>query len=218
MNEKIQVVIAEDNTLLREGLRMMLESDERFDVAEEVEDGLSAIKSVLKHQPDIIILDLSMPRMNGLAAIKDIKRQSPETRILALTIHEDEEYIVEAFQSGADGYCLKDTTRDDLLKAINIVLSGKTYISPAIANTVLEGYIEGKQTVKKDTTWNTLTKREKEILKLVGEGYTSKEIADYLCISPKTVEKHRSNLMNKLNIHNVSALTAYAIDKGLVSK
>lgn len=218
MNEKKQVVIAEDNTLLREGLRMMLESDERFDVAEEVEDGLSAIKSVLKHQPDIIILDLSMPRMNGLAAIKDIKRQSPETRILALTIHEDEEYIVEAFQSGADGYCLKDTTRDDLLKAINIVLSGKTYISPAIANTVLEGYIEGKQTVKKDTTWNTLTKREKEILKLVGEGYTSKEIADYLCISPKTVEKHRSNLMNKLNIHNVSALTAYAIDKGLVSK
>jgi DNA-binding NarL/FixJ family response regulator len=197
---------------------MMLESDERFDVAEEVEDGLSAIKSVLKHQPDIIILDLSMPRMNGLAAIKDIKRQSPETRILALTIHEDEEYIVEAFQSGADGYCLKVTTRDDLLKAINIVLSGKTYISPAIANTVLEGYIEGKQTVKKDTTWNTLTKREKEILKLVGEGYTSKEIADYLCISPKTVEKHRSNLMNKLNIHNVSALTAYAIDKGLVSK
>lgn len=216
--EKKRIIIAEDNTLLREGIRLMIESDDTLELAAEAEDGLSAIRCVSKYSHDLVLLDLSMPRMNGIAALKEIKRLSPETKILALTIHDSEEYVLEVFRSGAEGYCLKDTTQEELLKAIHVVLSGRNFISPGIADKVLEGYIESRKTLKTETPWDTLTQREKEVLKLVGEGYTSKEIADFLFISPKTVEKHRSNIMQKLKIHNAPALTAYAIEKGLVNK
>ncbi len=216
MENKKRIVIAEDHTILREGLRSLLTADETIDVCGEAEDGMEAIRIVAETTPDLILLDLAMPKMNGLAAIKEIKRQSPETRVLALTIHKTEEYILEAFQSGADGYCLKDSTHQELVMAINSVLEGKTYISPDISEKVLTGYLDGKKTIRTEPAWESLTQREKEILKLIGEGYKNKEIADYLCISVKTVEKHRANLMKKLDLHNVSALTAYSIDKGLV--
>jgi DNA-binding NarL/FixJ family response regulator len=150
--------------------------------------------------------------------IKEIKSQSPDTKILALTIHKDEEYILEAFRSGADGYCVKVASSKEVLSAIRIVLSGKRYVSPDISDKVLEGYLEGKKTIKKESTWDTLTQREREVLKLVGEGFQNKEISEYLCISVKTVEKHRANIMEKLDLHSASALTAYAIEKGLVVK
>ncbi len=217
MNEKKRVVLAEDHTILREGLRSLLTMDDQFEVVGEADNGLSAIRCVANEAPDLILLDLAMPKMNGIAAIKEIKRQSPDTKILALTIHKSEEYILEAFKSGADGYCLKDSTHEELLMAIKSVLGGKMYLSPSISEKVLVGYLEGKKTLKTDTSWDTLTQREKEILKLIGEGYKNKEISDYLCISVKTVEKHRANLMKKLDLHNVSALTAYSIEKGLVS-
>lgn len=216
MENKKRIVIAEDHTILREGLRSLLTADETIDVCGEAEDGMEAIRIVAETTPDLILLDLAMPKMNGLAAIKEIKRQSPETRVLALTIHKTEEYILEAFQSGADGYCLKDSTHQELVMAINSVLEGKTYISPDISEKVLTGYLDGKKTIRTEPAWESLTQREKEILKLIGEGYKNKDIADYLCISVKTVEKHRANLMKKLDLHNVSALTAYSIDKGLV--
>ena len=216
--EKKRIIIAEDNTLLREGIRLMIQSDESLEIAAEAEDGLSAVRCVSRHEHDLVLLDLSMPKMNGIAALKEIKRISPQTKILALTIHDAEEYVLEVFRSGAEGYCLKDSTQEELLKAIHVVLSGRSFISPGIAGKVLEGYIENRKSLKTETPWDTLTQREKEVLKLVGEGYTSREIADFLFISPKTVEKHRSNLMQKLGIHNASSLTAYAIEKGLVEK
>jgi DNA-binding NarL/FixJ family response regulator len=137
---------------------------------------------------------------------------------LALTIHESEEYVLEAFQAGADGYCLKDASASELLVAIESVLSGRRYISPGISDKVLVEYSGEKKTVKSTTAWDELTQREKEVLKLVGESYKNKEIADFLGISEKTVEKHRSNIMMKLDLHTASALTAYAIEKGLVTK
>jgi DNA-binding NarL/FixJ family response regulator len=134
-----------------------------------------------------------------------------------LTFHSSEEYILEAFESGANGYCLKKDSHAELLAAIKNILSGKSFISPAISSKVLEGYLEGRKKLKKKTSLETLTQREKEVLKLVGEGYSSIEIGDILCISSKTVDKHRSNIMNKVNLHSVAALTAYAIEKGLVT-
>jgi DNA-binding NarL/FixJ family response regulator len=218
MGSKYRIVIAEDHTILREGLRSLLTSGSEFEVVGEAEDGREAIRCVEKLKPDLILTDLSMPRMNGMEAIREIKKRSPETKILVLTVHKTEEYILATLQAGADGYLLKDSTHAELLMAVKHVLSGKRYISPGISDKVLDGYLDGRRTLKTRTSWETLTQREREILKLIAEGYKNKEIADDLCISVKTVEKHRSNLMEKLDLHNIQALTAYAIEKGLVSR
>ena len=218
MEKKFRIAIAEDCTILRQGLRSLLGMNLDFEVVGEAEDGFSAIRCVESCRPDLILLDLSMPKMNGLSAIKDIKRVSPKTKILTLTVHEQDEYILEAFQSGADGYCLKDANHDDLISAMKIVLSGKPFFSPGVSEKVLEGYLEGKQTLKSKSSWETITAREREVLKLVGEGYKNKKIAELLCLSEKTVEKHRANIMAKLNLHNTASLTAFAIEKGLVTK
>jgi DNA-binding NarL/FixJ family response regulator len=212
------MVIAEDHVILREGLKALLSSSPEFEVVGEAENGQEAIHCAQKHKPDLILMDLSMPRMSGMDAIREIKRQSPETKILVLTVHKAEEYILTTLRAGADGYILKDSTRAELMIAIRSVLMGKPYLSPGISEKVIEGYLDGKKTLKKKSSWETLTQREREILKLIAEGYKNKEIADYLCISVKTVEKHRSNLMEKLDLHNVQALTALAIEKGLVSR
>jgi DNA-binding NarL/FixJ family response regulator len=199
---------------------MMIDAEKTLEVVAEAEDGLAAVKTVLglRPPPDLVMIDLSMPRMDGLSAIKEIKRQSPETKILTLTIHDSDDYILECFKAGVAGYCLKDSSQDELLKAVYVVLSGKTYISPGITDKVMQGYLEGKKTLKPETSWDMLTQREREVLKLVGEGHTSKEVAEFLCISPKTVERHRANIMSKLDLHNVSELTTYAIEKGLIGR
>ena len=218
MGEKKRIVIAEDHRILREGLKSLLASKPEFEVVGEAEDGLDAISVVRGSKPDLVLLDLSMPRLDGLSAMRDIKKVSPETRILALTVHTDEDYVLEAFNEGADGYCLKDAGRAELLMAIESIFSGKPYFSPGIADKVLEGYLEGRQKIKSTSAWETITRREREVLKLIGEGYKNKEIADLLFISVKTVEKHRSNIMKKLDLHNAATLTAYAIEKGLVTQ
>jgi two-component system, NarL family, response regulator NreC len=218
MGQKVRIVIAEDHTILREGLKSLLSSNPDFEIIGEAEDGREAIRCVEKFKPDLILMDLSMPRMNGMDAIKEIKKRFSETKILVLTVHKTEEYILATLKSGADGYILKDSTHAELVLAVKNVLSGKHYISPGISEKVIEGYLEGKKTLKRKSSWETLTQREREILKLIAEGYKNKEIADYLCISPKTVEKHRANLMEKLALHNVQALTTFAIEKGLVSR
>jgi len=218
MSQKARIVIAEDHTILREGLRSLLSSNPNFEIVGEAGDGREAIRCAEKFKPDLILTDLSMPRMNGMEAIKEIKRGSPASRVLVLTVHRAEEYILAAFRAGADGYILKDSTHSELIMAVKKVLSGKPYISPEITDKVIEGYLEGKKTLKSRTSWETLTQREREILKLIAEGYRNKQIADDLCISVKTVEKHRANLMEKLDLHSIQALTAFAIEKGVVSR
>jgi DNA-binding NarL/FixJ family response regulator len=218
MTERKRIVIAEDQKIVRKGLSALLTPSDEFEIVGEAEDGLDAVRCVQGCKPALVLLDLSMPRLNGIAAIKEIKKQYPETKILALTVHDSDEHILAAFEAGADGYCLKDATHAELLTSIRSVLSGKTYLSPEVSKKVLEGYLEGRKTLKRTSSWDRLTQREKEVLKLVGEGYKTKEIADYLCISWKTVQTHRANIMDKLGVHSASALTAYAIEKGLVSK
>jgi DNA-binding NarL/FixJ family response regulator len=210
------IVIAEDHTILRDSLQSLLEMQDDFTVVGLAAHGLEAVQCADAFQPDIILMDISLPKMDGLSAIREIKQRHPEIKILTLTVHRDEEYILAAFKAGADGYCLKDAHFDEVLNAIRIVLSGKSYMSPEVSEKVLEGYLEGRKTLKTGSSWNSLTQREKEVLKLIAEGHKNAEIADFLCISVKTVNKHRSNLMQKLDLHNASALTAYAIEKGLV--
>jgi DNA-binding NarL/FixJ family response regulator len=216
--DKKKVVVVDDNTLLREGLCLMINADDGFEVVAEADDGLTAVDIILGLDPgpDLVLMDLSMPKMDGLSAIREIRRHLPDTKILTLTIHDSDRFVLECFDAGVSGYCLKDATQAELMNALQVVLSGKTYISPGIADTVMEGYLEGKKTLKTETAWDSLSQREREVLKLVAEGYTSKEIADFLCISPKTVERHRSNIMGKLDLHNVSELTSFAIEQGLV--
>jgi two-component system response regulator NreC len=218
MSDKQRIVIAEDHTILREGLRALLSSDPELEVVGEAEDGQEAIRVVEKFKPGLVLMDLSMPRMNGMDAIREIKKRSPETKVLVLTVHKTDEYILATLQAGADGYVLKDSTNVELRMAIKNVLIGKFFISPGISGKVIEGYLENKRPLKPSTPWETLTARERGILKLIAEGYKNKEIGEFLCISVKTVEKHRANLMQKLDLHSVSALTALAIEKGLITK
>ena len=218
MKKTFSIVIAEDHTILREGLKALLSSQSDLKVVGEAGDGLEAIRSVQNHSPDMILLDLSMPKMTGLDAIKEIKRVNAATKIIVLTVHSTEEYILATLQAGADGYVLKDAHSAELLTAIRHVLDGRRYLSPSISGTVIEGLLQGKKASTIRSSWETLTQREREILKLVAEGHKNKEIADLLCISVKTVEKHRANLMQKLDLHNVAALTALAAEKGLINR
>jgi len=218
MGKPFSLVIAEDHTILREGLKALFTSQPDFEVVGEAQDGIQAIRCVQTLAPDIILMDLSMPKLNGLEAIKEVKRLNPATKIIVLTVHNAEEYVLATLEAGADGYVLKDANRFELLMAMNHVLEGKRYLSPGVSEKVIDGYLEGKKSLKGQSSWESLTQREREILKLIAEGYKNKEIADTLCISQKTVEKHRTNLMTKLNLHNVAALTSFAIEKGLVSK
>lgn len=218
MKRKIKIVIAEDQTLVREGLRTLLSLEKEFSVIGDAEDGLQAIRLVDRLRPHIVLLDLAMPKMSGISAMHEIKRRYSGIKIIALTFHSSDEYILAAFQAGADGYCLKNDSHMELITAIRRVLEGKIYLSSEISGKILECWLEQKKELTQPVIWEELTRREIEILKLVGEGYSSPEIGELLGISPKTADKHRSNIMKKLNLHSASALTAYAIEKGLVNK
>lgn len=194
----------------------MLNSRGDLEIIGEAEDGLDALRIINRLIPEMVLLDLSIPKISGISVIKEIKRAHPKIKILALTIHESDQYVLEAFDAGVNGYCIKDASRQELMVAIDSVLQGKSYISPGISDQVIEGYLDGRKTLKEESDWDTVTQREKEVLKLLAEGYTNKDIAAFLHISVKTVEKHRSNLIRKLDLHNVAQLTTYAIQKGLV--
>lgn len=218
MRKKWKIVIAEDYTILREGLRALISSNPHLEVIGEAEDGKEAIQCVEKLSPDLALVDLSMPRTDGMDAIREIKNRCPQTKVVVLTVHKAEEYVLAALEAGANGYVLKDADKAELMMAIRTVLDGNSYLSPAVSERVIEGYLQGKKDLKPSSSWETLTKRERQVLKLVAEGYKNKEIADYLYVSVKTVEKHRANLMQKLDLHSASALTAFAVEKGLTTK
>lgn len=218
MENKLSIVLADDHTILREGLRALLAADSNFEIVGEAQDGREAVRCVEKLGPDLILMDLSMPRMSGMDAIREIKKRYPETKIIALTVHKTEEYLLTTLQAGADGFVLKDATHDELLLAIKNVMGGRSYLSPGVSEKVIEGYLKGKEGSRALGSWESLSQREREVLKLIAEGYKNREIAEDLCISLKTVEKHRANLMKKLDLHNAAALTVYAVEKGLVNR
>jgi two-component system response regulator NreC len=218
MRKKRTIVIADDHTLFREGLRALLSAHEDLLVLGEAQNGQEALRAVEERKPDLLLMDLSMPKMGGLDAIREVKRREPGTKVLVLTIHGTEEFVLEALGAGASGYVLKDASHAELLLAIRSVLAEKRYLSPDISAKVIEGYIDGRKTVKPSSAWDSLTLREREILKLIAEGRKNKEIAEILFISAKTVAKHRANLMIKLDLHSASALTAYAMERGLLAK
>ncbi len=216
--KRFRLVIAEDHAVLRDGLRSMLSTVDDIEVVADACNGLEAIRCVERLVPDLLLLDISMPLLSGLSVVSDVKSRYPEVKIVLLTVHESEEYLREAMIKGVEGFCLKKADFSELTEAITTVLKGGTYISPLLQ---LEPAAPGRGSGAEGgnvpaTSWELLTQREKDVLKLVGEGYRNKEIGTLLYISPKTVEKHRSNLMKKLDLHNASALTAYAIKQGLV--
>ncbi|MEJ2590037.1 MAG: response regulator transcription factor [Candidatus Thiodiazotropha sp.] len=218
-SQKKKVVIAEDHTILRAGLKALLMSNPNLVIIGAADNGRDAIRRVIELKPDLVIMDLSMPGMNGMDAVREIKDRMPEVKALVLTVHSEEEYVLASLQAGANGYVLKDATQNELLIAAERVLEGKTYLSPDITEKVVNSYLNTSNISQEPVTrWDTVTQRERQILKLIAEGHTNKSMADYLCISVKTVEKHRANLMKKLDLHNVSALTTYALEKGIISR
>lgn len=213
--QKHTVLVVDDHSILRAGVRALLSHTSDIEVIGEACNGQEAIEQARQLQPQLILLDLSLPIINGTEAIRTIKQRSPEIRIIALTVHKSEEHVRATLDAGADGYVLKDDPSDDLLAAIRNVLQGKVYLSPGVSEHVIHGYLNHNDKARSARTWNDLTPREREVLKLIAEGNKNKEIAIRLALSVKTVEKHRYNLMKKLDLHGVSALTAYAIENGL---
>jgi DNA-binding NarL/FixJ family response regulator len=194
----------------------LLGQDPNIEIVGEAADGRDAVRAVGQLMPDLVLMDLTMPGMNGIEAVTEIKRRYPEVRILVMTLHKTEDFIHASLRAGADGYILKDATHDELRVAIRSVLLGKTYLSMDVSGKVVSGYLGGGKSASGSSVFDTLTHREREILKLVAEGRPNKGIAEYLNLSVKTVEKHRSNLMSKLDVHNAAGLTAFAIEKGLL--
>ncbi|ADI28854.1 response regulator [Methylotenera versatilis] len=211
-----RIVIVEDHTLLRQGLSAMISADPDVEVVGEADNGRDAIRLAGSLSPNLMLMDLSMPGTNGTESILEIKRRYPKIKVLVLTVHKAEEYVREALKAGADGYVLKHATLAELMVAIKSVLRGKTYLSPDVAEQVVSGYLFGGKGPNQTSTWDSITLREREVLKLIAEGHPNKFIANYLCVSVKTIEKHRSNLMKKLDMHNAASLAVFAIEKGLI--
>lgn len=218
MNKKSTILLADDHSILRAGLRSILDSNPDFEVIAEVDNGKDALQKSITLKPDLLLTDLSMPKTNGTECIRELKKRAPEVKVLVLTMHAGEEHIHAALNAGADGYILKDDSHDELINAIKNILNGKTHLSPSICNNAINDYLNVSKTNQPTASWEILTHREREVIKLIAEGYRSKDIAEYLTISIKTVEKHRSNLMKKLDLHSVSSLTNYATQHGLANQ
>lgn len=212
LDKKFTILIVEDHTLLRHGLVDMILSDPAMQVIGEVDNGRDAVTQAKLLKPDLVLMDLNLPLMNGTEALSEIKRTDSKIKIMVLTVHKAEEYVRDCMRSGADGYLLKNASRDEFILALHKVLQGERYLSVEIS-TSFETFDKNNSL----SDWERLTTREREVLKLVAEGYTNKQIANVMFISIKTVEKHRSNVMIKLNLHNSSSLTAYAIENKLVT-
>ena len=214
---KQEILLAEDHTILREGIKALLSGNPDLVIVGEAADGREAIQRSLELRPQVILMDLSMPNINGTEAIRAIKQRNPAIKIIVLTVHKSEEYVRATLEAGADGYVLKDDSQQDLLAAFASVRKDRVYLSSGICDKVIGGYLSRSASAQTARTWDLLTVRERQVLKLIAEGKKNREISVYLSISLKTVEKHRTSLMKRLDLHSVSALTTFAIDNGLVT-
>jgi DNA-binding NarL/FixJ family response regulator len=216
--KKIGVLLADDHAVVRQGLRALLEAEGDLVVVGEAENGRQAVAQTKRHLPDVVVMDVAMPGMNGVEATRQIMRNVPSTKVLVLTSYGDDDYVRQLLEAGATGYLVKQTAAADLLKAIREVDHGNAFFSPAIAKRLRQEDREASVGTQPATKLARLTSREAEVLQLVAEGFANKQIAGELSISIKTVEKHRQQAMNKLNIHDIAGLTRYAIAKGWVER
>jgi DNA-binding NarL/FixJ family response regulator len=213
----IRILLADDHTLVREGLRKIVEAQPGWQVVAEAADGRQAVRQALELKPDLVILDLAMPQLGGVDAIQQIVRRLPATRILVLSMHSDEAYVTRALKAGAHGYLLKDSAGSELLRAVNALIQHKSFFSPAVSRIMLDDYV--RQLAEKGVTdrYETLSEREREVFQLIAEGRVNKEIAELLHLSPSTVETHRARIMEKLDMHSAVEIALYAVRKGIIS-
>lgn len=216
--DKTRVLLAEDHTIVRKGLRSLLDKETGIEVVGEAEDGREAIVKAEELHPDVVVMDIAMPGLNGLEATRQIKKRFSDIKIIILTMHANEEYILQSLKAGASGYLIKKAAPAELISAINAVHKGHSFLSPSISRMVIDEYIRrSKEISEGEEGFERLTVREREVLQLIAEGRKTREIAELLYISIKTVETHRAHIMNKLDIHSTAELTQYAIRKGIIS-
>ncbi len=214
---KTKVLLVDDHTIVRQGIKALLDTQEGIEVVGEAEDGREAIEKAKQMAPNVIVIDITMPNLNGIEATRQIKKINPEIKVLVLTVHDNEEYIHRILQAGASGYLLKESAVSDLVSAINAVEKGDIFLSPSISKVVVKDYIRHVETDSGDfDSLNVLTNREREVLQLIAEGHTNRDIARILKLSIKTIDVHRSHIMDKLNIRDITGLVKYSIRKGLI--
>ena len=217
MNDKaITIVLADDHTIVRQGLAKLIEAEPNIQVVGEAENGRQAVTKVEKLQPDIVIMDIGMPLLNGIEATRQIKKIAPRTRVIILSMHAHDRYISELISLGASGYLLKDSTGGEIIKAISAAIKGDTYLSPSISRRVIEDYLSLKKKSSQEDLYSRLSNREREVFQMIAEGHATKEISEILCVSPSTVKTHRAHIMEKLQIDNIAHLIQFAIRLGIV--
>jgi two-component system response regulator NreC len=212
----IKLLLVDDQEIVRAGLRSLLENDQEIDIVGEAANGSTATEMAIQLRPDVVLMDISLPDINGAAATRRIKERAPEISILALTIHEDEAYFFEMLNSGASGYVPKRASPEDLLAAIRTVALGEVFLHPIVAGTLVQDYLRRLSSGTDRTSYDGLTARQREVLTLIAEGLSNRDIAEQLGISVRTVERHRENIMKRLNLHSRTDLVKYAIRKGLI--
>jgi two-component system, NarL family, response regulator NreC len=214
--DKIRVFLVDDHTVVRQGLRRILESDEEIEIIGEAGDGRSAVDLVQRMRPHVVVMDVALPELNGIEATRQIMKRIEGVRVLVLSMHGDDVYVRQALKAGARGYLLKDSEDLDLIKAVKAVRQGGSFFSPPVSRVVLSGYLGDKADGETDDTVSRLTDREREVLQLIAEGKTNKEVAHSLAVSINTVETHRKHIMEKLDLHNTAELVRFAIRKKIV--
>lgn len=213
----IRIVLADDHTIMRHGLRLVLERQREFAVVGEASNGREAIDIVIRENPDVVVMDIAMPLLSGIEAAKRIHEERLKTAIVILSMHSDEAYILKALRAGARGYLLKDSAESDLIQAIRAVCAGKAFFSPAVSKVLADDYLRQLQRHDVEDPYDLLTGRERELLQLVAELKSTKDIANLLGLSPHTIDTHRSHLMQKLNVHSIPELVLYAMRKGIIT-
>jgi two-component system, NarL family, response regulator NreC len=214
---RLRILLADDHTIVRQGVRKILEERPDWEVVAEAGDGREAVRRALELEPDIAILDIGMPLLNGIEAAAQITRRAPDVKVVILSMHPNEAYITRALQAGAKGYLLKDSADVDLIRALELVSQGKSFFSPAVAKVMLDDYVRRLAERGVVDRYDSLSEREREIFQLIAEGRSNKEIADLLFVSPNTIETHRAHIMEKLDVHSAVELVLYAVRRGLIS-